>query len=261
MLKQHQRLIFCLAYLALSATVAVAQPTEAASNQITLRGKVEAVDTTARTVTIRGDQGNVVTLDVPQSVTRLDQVQVGDVVSVSYYDRVSIRPKPPGEAAVDRTEPPVTTATPGALPGATVATQRVTTVTLTGWDPATRVVTFTGPSGASYQRRLLDTTDAKRPGGAQGGRSRGRDPDRSGSPRGRIADGGASGCHRGFSASVHDLGPLGLGQPVQRQHDSGGERADDQGRADQPERDHLRRRVRPHGELQDWRRLPHEPAQ
>ncbi len=160
-LKQHQQLIFCLAYLALSATVAVAQPTEAASNQITLRGKVEAVDTTARTVTIRGDQGNVVTLDVPQSVTRLDQVQVGDVVSVSYYDRVSIRPKPPGEAAVDRTEPPVTTATPGALPGATVATQRVTTVTLTGWDPATRVVTFTGPSGASYQRRLLDTTDAK----------------------------------------------------------------------------------------------------
>ena len=160
-LKQHQRLIFCLAYLALSATVAVAQPTEAASNQITLRGKVEAVDATARTVTIRGDQGNVVTLDVPQSVTRLDQVQVGDVVSVSYYDRVSIRPKPPGEAAVDRTEPPVTTATPGALPGATVATQRVTTVTLTGWDPATRVVTFTGPSGASYQRRLLETTDAK----------------------------------------------------------------------------------------------------
>ncbi len=152
--------------MVVSATAASAQNVaasaqkQAASNQITLRGKVEAVDTTARTVTIRGDQGNVVTLDVPQSVTRLDQVQVGDVVSVSYYDRVSIRPKPPGEAAVDRTEPPVTTATPGALPGATVATQRVTTVTLTGWDPATRVVTFTGPSGASYQRRLLETTDA-----------------------------------------------------------------------------------------------------
>ena len=152
--------------MVVSATAASAQnvaasaQNQAASNQITLRGKVEAVDTTARTVTIRGDQGNVVTLDVPQSVQRLDQVQVGDVVSVSYYDRVSIRPKPPGEAAVDRTEPPVTTATPGALPGATVATQRVTTVTLTGWDPATRVVTFTGPSGASYQRRLLETTDA-----------------------------------------------------------------------------------------------------
>ena len=128
--------------------------------QITLRGTVEAVDHTARTVRIRGDRGNVVTLDIPKSVAPFDQVQPGDVVSVAYYDRVSVRPKPPGEPAVDRTDPPVTTPTPGALPGATVASQRVTTVTITGWDPATRVVTFTGPTGTSYSRRLLDTTDA-----------------------------------------------------------------------------------------------------
>jgi hypothetical protein len=38
--------------------------------------------------------------------------------------------------------------------------QRVTTVKITGWDPATRTVTFTGPGGAVYSRRLLDTTDA-----------------------------------------------------------------------------------------------------
>ena len=61
---------------------------------------------------------------------------------------------------MDRTVPPTTTLVPGALPGAAVASQRVTTVTITGWDPATRAVTFTGPSGANYTRRLLDTTDA-----------------------------------------------------------------------------------------------------
>ena len=144
----------------LSATFASAQPRDVIRDQITLRGTVEAIDLTARTVTIRGDRGNVVTIDVPQSVARFDQLQVGDVVSVAYYDRVSVRPKPAGEPAVDRTEPPVTTTTPGALPGATVASQRVTTVTITGWDPATRVVTFTGPTGAAYSRRLLDTTDA-----------------------------------------------------------------------------------------------------
>jgi hypothetical protein len=62
---------------------------------------------------------------------------------------------------VDRIEPPVAkeTSTPGTLPGATVASQRVTTVTITGWDPALRVVTFTGPKGTVYSRRLLDTTD------------------------------------------------------------------------------------------------------
>ena len=36
----------------------------------------------------------------------------------------------------------------------------MTTVTITAWDPATREVTFTGPTGTSYSRRLLDTTDS-----------------------------------------------------------------------------------------------------
>ena len=120
---------------------------------------IEAIDLTARTVTIRGDKGSVVTIDVPQSVVRFEELKVGDVVSATYYDRVSVRPKPPGEAAVDRTDPPLRTQTPGALPGATVVSQRVATVTLTGWDPATRTVTFTGPKGAVYSRRLLDTAD------------------------------------------------------------------------------------------------------
>ena len=46
------------------------------------------------------------------------------------------------------------------MPGGTVAQRRVTTVTITGWDPATRVVTFTGPGGAAYSRRLVEDTDA-----------------------------------------------------------------------------------------------------
>ena len=146
----------------LFATVARAQqPNEVVQNQITLRGTVEAVDTKARTVRIRGDRGNVVTIDIPMSGAGLDQLQAGDIVTVAYFDRVSVRPKPAGEASVDRTDPPVATATPGVLPEATIASQRVTTVTITGWDPALRTVTFTGPGGTVYTRRLIDGTDAK----------------------------------------------------------------------------------------------------
>jgi hypothetical protein len=152
-------LLFMLLTTVLSVTSASAQSNDVIRDQITLRGKVEAVDHTAQTVTIRGDRGNVVTLDMPKS-TASDQLQVGDVVSVVYYDRVSVRLKPAGEPDVDRTEPPVTTATSGTLPGATVASQRVTTVTVSGWDPDLRVVTFTGPQGAVFSRRLLDSTDA-----------------------------------------------------------------------------------------------------
>ena len=157
-----------------------------------MRGTVQAVDATARTITIRGEAGNVVTLDVPQSVQRLNEVKVGDVVSAVYYDQVSVTAHPAGSPDNDRLEPPVATSTPGALPGGTVAQRRVTTVTITGWDPATRVVTFTvtigcgllAPSGGNDRREPHDW--------AQGWRSRGRHADRSGSPRSRARR--ANGC-------------------------------------------------------------------
>ena len=146
--------------LIFSAALASAQiaPTDV-TREITRRGTVEAVDHTLRTVRIREDGGNVVTLDIPQSIP-FDRVKVGDVVSVSYFDRVSVRAKPAGEPDVERTEPPVTTATAGDLPGASVASRRVTTVTITGWDPATRTLSFKGPTGTSYSRHLADTTPA-----------------------------------------------------------------------------------------------------
>jgi hypothetical protein len=137
-----------------------AQTREGASQVITVRGTVEAVDHTARTVTIRGQQGFLVTVDVPANATRFEQIKVGDAVTASYYDLISVRLKPAGEPAVDRTEEATLTATPGALPGATRTKQRVTTVTITAWSPVDRVVTFVGPNGTLYSRRLLDTTDS-----------------------------------------------------------------------------------------------------
>jgi hypothetical protein len=142
----------------LSAGVVTAQPNEVV-RETTLRGTVEAVDHATRTVRVRGERGDVVTLDIPQSIASFDKLQVADVVNVAYYDRVAVRLKGPGESAVDRTEPPVTTSTPGELPGAAVATRRVATVTITDWDPATRLVTFTSSAGTVYQRHLQETTE------------------------------------------------------------------------------------------------------
>ncbi len=124
-------------------------------------GTVQAVDHTNRTVTIRSEQGTVVTLDVPTTATRFDQVRVGDAVQATYYNWVSLRVKPAGEPAVDRTIDPTTVANPGDLPGATKIRQRVATVTITGWDPVNKIVSFTGPNGTAYSRALLPTTDPK----------------------------------------------------------------------------------------------------
>src|SRR4029453_6010946 len=112
MMKPRLSLFFALACLALSATLASAQGGEAVRDEINLRGRVEAVDHVARTVRIRGDQGNVVTLDVPQSATRFEEVKVGDLITVAYSDRVSVRLKPADEPPVDRTVARTTTTGP-----------------------------------------------------------------------------------------------------------------------------------------------------
>jgi len=160
MIKQLLASAVCGGLLIASPVVAKAQPREQAT-QRTVQGTVEAVDQKARTVTIRGSGGNVVTLDVPPNAERFDQIKVGATVTGTFYDAVSIRLKPAGEPPVDETMEPKTAATAGDLPGATRTRQRVTTVTLTGWDPVNRVVSFTGPTGTAYTRGLLDTTDPK----------------------------------------------------------------------------------------------------
>jgi len=158
--KQLLAYAMSLGTLMSAPTMATAQPREAES-QVTVQGTVEAVDHKLRTVTIGGVKGGVITLDVPPEAVRFEQVKVGDTVTATYYDRISLRPKPAGEPPVDRILDPTTVGTPGALPGATRTRQRMTTVTITGWDPVNRVVSFTTPNGTAYSRGLLDTTDAK----------------------------------------------------------------------------------------------------
>lgn len=160
MVKPNRLVWFILGGLVLVATLANAQSREGIRTEVTLRGTVSAIDYKARTVTLRTDKGDLATTDIPVWATRFEQVKVGDKVTVSYYDRVIIRPKPAGEPAVDRTVTPTVTPAASSNPGGTVASQRVVTVTLTGWDPKNRVVSFNGPNGASYTRGLLDTTDA-----------------------------------------------------------------------------------------------------
>ena len=150
----------CVGLLLTTPAIGVAQqPQDTVRNQVTLQGTVQAVDQTARTITVRGSQGNIVTLDVPTSVTRLDQVKVGDMITVSYSDRIGVRLHPAGAAEVDRVLTTTTTTAPGAAPGASTARERETTVTVTAWDPTSRVVSFTTPTGVSYTRRLGDTID------------------------------------------------------------------------------------------------------
>ena len=96
MLKPSCFALLLLGPLILAATLAAAQTKEGVRTDITVRGPVTAVDHTARTVTLRAEQGHLVTVDVPASATRFEQVKVGELSAISYRDRVIVRLKPAG---------------------------------------------------------------------------------------------------------------------------------------------------------------------
>lgn len=68
--------------------------------RLTLTAEVTAIDPAKREVTLKGPEGNEVTLTVSEAVKRLDEVQVGDSVRADYMVSVAaeLRKPTPEEA-------------------------------------------------------------------------------------------------------------------------------------------------------------------
>jgi hypothetical protein len=118
---------------------------------------VATIDHAKRVVNIKTSDGKFETVDVPAGAKRFDELKVGDKVSITYNNNVSARLKPPGEAAVD-TGSMTTTAGQQTRPGGTTAVQRTMTVTVDAIDKSASSITFVGPNGWKYSRRVVDPT-------------------------------------------------------------------------------------------------------
>ena len=78
-------------------------------------------------------------------------------MSITYNNTVSARLKPPGEAAVN-TATGSFTAGQGERPGGTASVERTMTASIRGIDKSASSITFTGPNGWKYSRRVVDPT-------------------------------------------------------------------------------------------------------
>ncbi len=133
------------------------QPTVTRARVVTLTATVEAIDVAKRLVTLKGPRGNVVTVTVDERVKNLPQVQVGDQVTVKYYEALALRVLAPGEAA---SSPSATgaaaTAAPGQKPAGVGAREVTVTVTIEAIDSKASTVTFKGPEGNSRTVKAQD---------------------------------------------------------------------------------------------------------
>ncbi len=145
----------CVAIALSLAQVGAAQTKTIPGESQTITGTIEAIEASTRSVTVKGPEGNYVTFVAPEEVKRFSELKVGDRITARYYENLVLRVKRPGEKPVDTDQAAVTPAG-GARPGATAASQRTITATITAIDPQIPSITFTGPNGWKYSSKVED---------------------------------------------------------------------------------------------------------
>jgi hypothetical protein len=135
--------------------VAGAQIKTLPGDTVTVTATVEAIERSARSITLKGEDGTLNTITVPPEYTRLDTIKVGDKITAKYYENVVLRKKAPGEKDVNTLGGGMTRGS-GDKAGGTAAMQRAITATITAIDPTIPSVTLEGPNNWKYSSRIAD---------------------------------------------------------------------------------------------------------
>src|SRR5262245_7498066 len=114
---------------------------------VTVRGTVAAVDKENRTVTLKGPEGNTLTLDV-KDPAKLDVVKVGDPVVATYTEAIAFQIKKVGTATPGSTiQETRVSSKPGETPAGAISREIIVTGTITAIDKKAQTVTINGPQG------------------------------------------------------------------------------------------------------------------
>jgi hypothetical protein len=140
----------------LSAATAAAQVKTLTGETQTVTATVEAIEKTARTVTLKGQDGTYEVLYVPRDIKRFDEIKVGDTLRFQYYETITLRPHAPGTKPIDESTFGRTPNAATDKPGGTAAVQRTITATITAIDMNVPSVTFKGPNNWTYSSRVED---------------------------------------------------------------------------------------------------------
>lgn len=143
-------LAIAIVSLAAAPVLAQAQPAHehpaaGAVASATVRATVQAIDLKTREVTLRRDDGEIVTLVVSEEARNLPQLKKGDVVTASYQVGLVVALGPPGKEPVRVDDTQVARTPAGQKPGGAIQQTVAVTATVVGIDMTTRTVTLKGP--------------------------------------------------------------------------------------------------------------------
>ncbi len=121
------------------------RPAAGAVASTTVRATVEAVDLKTREVTLRREDGELVTLVAGEEARNLPQLAKGDVVTATYQVGLVVALGPPGKEPVRVDDTQASRTAAGQKPGGAIQQTVAVTATVVGIDTATRTVTLKGP--------------------------------------------------------------------------------------------------------------------
>ena len=138
------------------AEAPAAKPSVGELTAVKLRGTITAVDKENKTISIKGEGGRTLTLDV-QDPSKLEAVKVGDPVVGTYYEAVAVRVKKaesgtPGMSVREERAG----SKPGENPAGAIGREITVTGTITAIDKKQGSVTVKGPKGKSHAVKVKD---------------------------------------------------------------------------------------------------------
>ena len=160
-----------------AALTAQAQTPNAATtttNVMSAPGKVKAVQTTSMTATVLSvnlsyrevvlmdTAGKLHTVDVSEDARNLDQVRVGDQITVAYTEAISLKLKKHGTNAPPASAEEAMMRSPkGAKPGGAVGRTVTAIASVVAVDTKKQIVTLRGPLGNEYDLTVPDPAQIK----------------------------------------------------------------------------------------------------
>ena len=124
---------------------------------IEIEAAVTHLDKSSRSVTLMGPEGNSITLDVGDEVRNFEQLEVGDVIDVEYFESFAVFVgKADGVLPQMNSQMHVQLAPLGGKPGMTDVTAVEVQAIIVAINRENRMVTLKGPEGNTVTHNVLD---------------------------------------------------------------------------------------------------------
>jgi len=144
------------------AMVGTAPGKAGAVQTVKVTATITVIDKASRDVTLKGPQGNEMTVTAGPEVKNFDNLKVGDQVDLQYIEALTLELKKGGGLVVGRTEKAdAVGAKKGEMPGGAGGRQVTIVADVVAVDPAKQTITLKGPK-QTVELRIPDPEQFKR---------------------------------------------------------------------------------------------------